>query len=365
MRTACAKKRRSARCVGACRCAFLKAVHACLRQFDAKSLADHVGAVLTLDGEQFFASVDRNAGRADLLLQERVAFFNHVELVDFACEGCDFCERQWIDNAQFEDTGIRQRFLDVLVADATGDDADFRIVQFFFIERIAFDRRSEFIRTERHADHDVAGIFRDLRQTLLLLHMIDSRHGRHSHVLAEVLLIRNDLVLLALSFLHDPSRMGDPRVRTHEDDGVVLLAHIEGQLHVVLAFRRVGRFQQRNAGSPSVVSGILFVLAGVTSVVVSYQHDQSAGHAVVRCREKRIRCHVQSHVFHAGKGPCAADGCAYGHLDADLLVRRPFHVDLVTAFRQRLGHLCTRRPRVRADHPDTRFPGASGERLIA
>ena len=74
------------------------------------------------------------------------------------------------------------------------------------------------------------------------------------------------------------------------------------------------------------MSGILFILAGVASVVVGHQYNCAAGHSCICCGKKRVCRYVQSYMLHAGKGTHAADGSADCDFYTDLLVGCPFYI---------------------------------------
>ena len=208
MRTSGTKKRRSSSCF--CR----RRIFSCSRRIriccslcyrTAEGLSDHVGAVFSLNGEQILAACQFDPHCPDLFFEERVTFFDDIQLVYFCCKGFDHGFRDRIDHAHFQYADFRQRFFDILIADAACDDADLRIVEFNNVERqaISFSGRGVGL----HAESDVRRVLCDSIHTLLLCDMQFSGHRRHCHVLLDVLFIRDTIFFGSFAQLNDTAGM--------------------------------------------------------------------------------------------------------------------------------------------------------------
>ena len=190
------------------------------------------------------------------------------------------------------------------------------------------------------------------------------RHSRHSDIFLYIFFVRFVFSFFPLSNGNDSSGMGNPGIGTHQNRRIVFFAQFIRVFHKVFAFLRVCRLQHRNARAFSMVTGILLILAGVASVIVGYQDNQTAGNACVSSRVKRIRRHIQSYMLHTGKGSGSSDTRADRDFCAYLFVGRPFHMDFIIPGR-RFRHFCTWSSRVGGNHLYSCFISASREGFIS
>ena len=154
----------------------------------------HVGAVFALYGEHILASGKLYTHSSYLFLKEWVPLLYHVELIHSGSEILYQLFRYRIDEPHLQHTGIRHRVFHILIADTTGNDADRRI---------------------SHLDpiylHGIT-VGCHLSHSLFLCHVELLRHGRHGHILLDILLVRDPFPFCPLAYLHDSSGMGYPGI---------------------------------------------------------------------------------------------------------------------------------------------------------
>ena len=152
--------------------------------------------------------------------------------------------------------------------------------------------------------------------------------------------------------------------RTDHEGHVETLGKIEGLAGERERFGRIGGFEHRDARGERVEAGVLLVLGGMHARVVRGQNDETAVHAGVGHREKRVGRDVHAHVLHRGKHARARSAGACADLDGDLLVRAPLSVDPVF-FRKLLHRLGRGSAWVGNADARARFPCALGNSLVS
>ena len=191
-----------------------------------------------------------------------------------------------------------------------------------------------------------------------------ARHRGHHDVLAHILFIRKNRALRAFPERYRRARMRDARGQAQQNGRIVPLGKLEGELHKIPAFLRVGRLEQRHVRAARVKARILLVLREEHERVVRHDGDKPGVHARIRRRKERIGRDVQSDVLHARHRPRAADGRAIGHFHGHLLVRGPFAVNF-RIFRNGFGNLRRRGAGIARADLHARFPRAARHGLVA
>ena len=90
-------------------------------------LAEHVGAVLALDGEDFLADAIDTPG-LNLLFDDGIELFDDVELVNLLCKIFDHLAGKRVNNTEFKNGSVRNGFLNILIRDTRSDDTYLRVI---------------------------------------------------------------------------------------------------------------------------------------------------------------------------------------------------------------------------------------------
>ena len=286
-------------------------------RFDAQiltedALADHVGAVFALDGEEFLADAVDSPG-ADLLLDHGLKFFKDIKDIDLLREVLDQLLRQGIAHAELEDGGIGTYFLDILIRDAAGNEADFfavdgHIAHLDLIERLA------------------AGPLFHVLHTLLDNEVALFGHAGHHDALGGVSLVLLVRRLYAVTEFDFTLGMSETGRRADDDRRVELLADLIGVFHKVLGFLGIRGLQAGHDGCAADAPGILLVLGAVQAGVIGDDKDKAAVRTDIGHGIKRISRHVQADHLHAGQGTNAGKGSADRDFRGNLLIRCPLGI---------------------------------------
>ena len=308
--------------------------------------ADHIGAVLALNGEDLLADSLDPPG-SYLFLDHRIQFLYNIELLHFGSKLFDHLPGQRIHHAKLQHRGVGQGLLYILIGDPAGDDSDLCIVHLNGIDRQGIGRLLK------------------LQVPLLDLHMAELGVAWHHNRLLDILYIRFVLRTFPLSQFHQPLRMSQSCGGTEYKGPVKLLAQFKSQLHIFPGLTAVGRLQHRQLRRSCHHPGILFILGAVKPRIVGNHDHQTAVDSHIRNRVGRICRHVKAHMLHTGHGPHTRHRSSNGNLCGYFLIGRPLTVQIVPVLYQALTDLCAGRPRICGGHLYSRLISASGNSLIA
>ena len=317
-----------------------------LAQEGADGRTQDVGGQFAHARQQVLA-VHRDAGGADLLLQERLHLLDHHQVLDPFRQGADQAQGGRVAEAQFDQGGVREGFQDVQVGRTRGDETNAGVCA--VLEAVEVGNLGElpqlFLPLEHQRDA-AAGV-----------------QGGHDHA-RRVLAEAQDGALLALARHHHALDVADAGGEAQDDRGIELLREGEGLPGHLVGLLGVGGLQDREVGEAAPVAGVLLVLGGGQAHVIRDHHHQAAADADQSLGHEGVGGHVQPHVLHGAHRPTAGQGGADGHLQSDLLVHRPLGVEVGVGGGV-LEDLRRGRAGVGRRHPAAGLPGAAGHGLVA
>ena len=91
----------------------------------------------------------------------------------------------------------------------------------------------------------------------------------------------------------------------------------------------VGGLHHGDLGGLGIVPGILLILGAVHAGIVCHANDHAGIDAGISNGKERVGGHVESHVLHAAEAALAGQAGAQGGLHGDLLIGRPFGINLL------------------------------------
>ena len=137
------------------------------------------------------------------------------------------------------------------------------------------------------------------------------------------------VIRLALPQFHRRGGMGDSHHGPQQHWRIPRLRQFQAGSHKVLHLLAVRRLQHRHLGKAPILPVVLFVLRTEHAGVISHHDDQPSPYAGVDGVEEGVGGYVHPHRFHGHQGPLACVGCSNSHVHSDLLIDRPFGVDLL------------------------------------
>ena len=138
----------------------------------------------------------------------------------------------------------------------------------------------------------------------------------------------------------------------------------KASLRHLVGFLRIGRLEHRQVREAAPVARVLLVLRRRQADVVGDGDHQAADHAGQRQRHQRVGGDVHADVLHGAEGARTGIGGADGDFQRDLLVDRPFGVD-VRIGRNDFQHLGGRRAGIGGGDATPGFPDGAGDGFVA
>ena len=278
-----------------------------------------------------------NAGALDLFFHERIQFFDHIQRIDFTGKSADFIHGQGIGKAQFQIRClIAKYFFAVVIGYAGRNDADFRIVHFFKIERRLFTVFFQFL----------FPFFDDVTA-----HFGNSRHRIH---LVPLFDIRNGFERYPFTQFNEALGMIDTSRHAQHDRRTIGFADFVCFSHHILSFLGIGRFQHGNLGKLGIVTVVLFILGRMHARVIGRNEDKAAVDGQIGKSKERISCHIETYHLHSCKGADATNGCADSCFHGNLFIRCPFGRNIFI-FSHIFQDFCAGRTGVSGSKADTCF----------
>ena len=299
VRTSGAENRGTPRCLGRCVRFYF---------FMQNGFPQHIGAVLALNGEDFFAH-NRNSPGADLFFHNRFQFFNNIKRFHLLCELFNQLSGKGMYQPQFQDRGIRQCFPDILIRNSAGDYANFAVTVFCPV------------------DIKVTGIFGHLLETLFHNNMPLPGICRHQDILFNISDIRLIRHFNPFFRMNHALGMGQSGCGTHNDRRIIGFAVCKRKLCENPCFFAVRRFQNRHHGCTCYHPGVLFILRTIDPRIISCNQNQAAVYAGIGDGIQRIGCNIDTDQLHGSHSASTGNRCTDCHFHGNLFIRRPFCIN--------------------------------------
>ncbi len=144
-----------------------------------------------------------------------------------------------------------------------------------------------------------------------------------------------------------------------------MLGQFIPQFGISQALGGIAGLQHRYLGRNGVMPGILLILGGMHAWIIGHSTDHAAVDAYVRRGIQRISGHIEAHMLHGAKAPGAAGGRAKRYLKGNLLIGRPFRIDILAVLYHAFGNFGARRTGIGGNDRNPRLIQAPGNRLVA
>ena len=182
----------------------------------------------------------------------------------------------------------------------------------------------------------------------------------HHNPLGSILLVGFRGKFNLLASLNGRLRMRNSNRRAHDHGNVKLLRNLVRITRELKGLSRIRRIHNGNMGRHAEVMGVLLVLRGMHSRIISSQKDKTAVDTRVCSSKKGVRSNVDTYMLHRRKNACTSSRSANADLQRHLFVSTPFSIHaffkskVLEGFgRRRTGICnadgCTRLPRTLRD----------------